>query len=50
LLIPKRVFLGILAPEEATVDTIHLTSAGHQRMADEVWRLLSPAFLHTAQD
>jgi acyl-CoA thioesterase I len=44
LLIPKRVLLSILAVDNATTDSIHLTQAGHRRMAASVWRLLSAAF------
>ena len=43
-LIPKRVFLAVLADRAATLDTIHLSQTGHQRMADSVWQILQPAF------
>jgi acyl-CoA thioesterase I len=43
-LVPKRVFLSVLAANDSTVDTIHLTQAGHQRMAASVWKLVRPAF------
>jgi len=43
-LVPKRVFLTVLASEDATLDTIHLSQAGHQRMANSVWRIVAPAF------
>lgn len=43
-LVPKRVLLSIIATEDSTVDAIHLTQAGHQRMAEAVWRLVKPAF------
>ena len=43
-LIPKRLFLSIIADRESTLDTIHLTQTGHQRMADAVWRLVAHAF------
>lgn len=43
-LVPKRVFLSILAANDATVDTIHLTQAGHDRMAAAVWNLVRSAF------
>jgi acyl-CoA thioesterase-1 len=39
-LVPKRVFLSVLAADGATVDTIHLSAAGHQRMCDTLWRIL----------
>ncbi len=38
-LIPKRVFLSILAEGNSTLDSIHLSQSGHQRMADLVWRI-----------
>ncbi|MCO6043438.1 GDSL-type esterase/lipase family protein [Aeoliella sp. ICT_H6.2] len=44
LLVPKRVFLTILAGEASTLDTIHLSQAGHQAMAERVWHLVKPAY------
>ncbi|MEZ6116930.1 MAG: SGNH/GDSL hydrolase family protein [Pirellulaceae bacterium] len=46
-LVPKRVFLSILGEQNATLDSIHLSQAGHQRMADTVWNLVDPAFAST---
>jgi acyl-CoA thioesterase I len=43
-LIPKRVLIGVLAGGSATLDSIHLTEAGHQRMANEVWAVIRPAY------
>lgn len=43
-LIPKRVFLSILAEGGSTLDSVHLSQQGHQNMADQVWRILGPAF------
>ncbi len=43
-LVPKRVFLSILAGEGSTLDTIHLSPTGHQRMAECVWRLVESAY------
>lgn len=43
-LIPKRVFLSVLAGDDSTLDTIHLSQAGHQRMANTVWRVIGPAY------
>ena len=43
-LIPKRVFLSVIAGGNATLDTIHLSQSGHQAMADCVWRLVRSAF------
>ena len=50
-LVPKRVLLSILAAKDSTLDTIHLTQAGHHRMAACVWQLVSLAFptKHAAQ-
>jgi acyl-CoA thioesterase-1 len=44
LLIPKRVLLGVLRADATTLDSIHLSPAGHQRMAQAVWRVIHPAF------
>lgn len=43
-LVPKRVFLSVLADNHSTLDTIHLSQAGHRSMADCVWRLISSAY------
>lgn len=43
-LVPKRVFLSVIAGSESTLDTIHLSQAGHQFMADTVWSLVQDAF------
>jgi len=39
-LIPKRVFLAVLTGNNATLDSIHLSRAGHRRMAGVVWAIL----------
>jgi acyl-CoA thioesterase-1 len=44
VLIPKRHLMAILADSAATVDTIHLTTAGHRRMADLAWERIRDAF------
>lgn len=44
ILVPKRVFLSVIAGNESTLDTIHLSQSGHQFMADCVWRLVESAF------
>ena len=44
LLVPKRVLLGVLLAEGATIDSVHLSRAGHERMADAIWAILRPAF------
>jgi len=43
-LIPKRVFISVLAGGGATLDSIHLSEAGHQQMADSVWAVIDPAY------
>ncbi len=43
-LIPKRVFLSIIAGTDSTLDSIHLSQAGHQNMADVVWSFLKSAY------
>jgi len=42
-LIPKRILLSVIEAADATVDSLHLTQQGHDRMADIVWALLEPA-------
>jgi len=39
-LVPKRVLLSIIAGSESTLDSIHLSQAGHQKMANVVWGFL----------
>ena len=43
-LVPKRVFLGLLAGDGATLDSVHLSQVGHQHMATVVWELIAPVF------
>lgn len=43
-LIPKRIFLSVLAADDSTLDSIHLTQAGHDRMANGVWEIVRSAF------
>jgi acyl-CoA thioesterase-1 len=43
-LIPKRVFMSVLASEDATLDGIHLSESGHRRMAEAVWSVIEPAY------
>lgn len=43
-LIPKRVLIAVLTEEAATLDMIHLSQAGHRRLAADVWAVLRPAF------
>lgn len=42
-LIPKRILLSVVEAAESTVDSIHLTQQGHDRMAGFVWSLVEPA-------
>lgn len=44
LLVPRRVLLGVLLQDGATVDTIHLSPEGHSRMAEVLWKVLLGAF------
>lgn len=48
ILIPRRIFLGLLAGSDATLDSIHLSQAGHEQMAATVWRLVAPAYIDAA--
>jgi acyl-CoA thioesterase-1 len=43
-LIPRRALAGLLAAGGATVDSVHLTPEGHERMAEVVWGLIRPAY------
>lgn len=44
ILIPKRVFLSVIAGVDSTLDSIHLSQSGHQFMADCVWNFVQHAF------
>ena len=44
VLIPKRVFLSVIAGSDSTLDSIHLSQSGHQFMADCVWSFVQRAF------
>jgi acyl-CoA thioesterase-1 len=44
VLIPKRIFLAVLAGEGATLDSVHLSREGHGRMAEAVWAVIRPAY------
>jgi acyl-CoA thioesterase-1 len=43
ILVPKRLLLGVLTTPGATVDTVHLTPAGHDAMARRLWPILRTA-------
>ena len=49
LLIPKRIFLSVIAGGDATLDTIHLSQAGHRLMMETVWQIIGPAYAETDQ-
>jgi len=40
-LIPKRLLVDVLSSPGATVDTLHLSQAGHQHLADQVWSVIA---------
>jgi len=42
-LVPKRVFLSVITGSGSTLDGIHLSQSGHERMADCVWHMLQSA-------
>jgi len=44
LLVPRRVLLGVLLGEGATLDPIHLSPLGHDRMAAAIWEVVEPAY------
>ena len=43
-LIPKRIFLSVLASGGSTLDSIHLSQEGHHRMAETVWGIIHTAY------
>ena len=43
MLIPKRAFMSVLTEPDSTIDSVHLTQAGHDRMAQLVYEILKPA-------
>lgn len=44
ILIPRRYFSSMLAGNENSVDGLHLSNSGHERMANMIWELLKPLF------
>jgi acyl-CoA thioesterase-1 len=44
ILIPKQVFVAVLATNGATTDSIHLSPAGHRKMAETIWSFIKPAY------
>lgn len=49
-LIPRRIFLSLLADQGATLDSIHLSQAGHQQMAESVWQLVQTAYVNATSE
>ena len=43
-LVPKRLFVAVLTAENSTIDSVHLTQVGHERMAKTVWQSIHPIF------
>jgi acyl-CoA thioesterase-1 len=41
ILIPKRYLASVLIGERATLDGLHLSPAGHQKMAEMIWQLFA---------
>lgn len=41
-LIPKEVLADVLLSPETTLDSIHLTQTGHDRLAEMVWKIIRP--------
>ena len=46
LLVPKRVLLGVLLADGATLDTIHPSALGHEQLAEAIWAVIRPAYVH----
>lgn len=44
VVVPRRILISVLAVDDATSDSIHLTPAGHARMAEAMWRIVGDAF------
>jgi acyl-CoA thioesterase-1 len=42
-LMPKRLLMGVLTSGGATLDSIHLSQAGHARMAERISEILRPS-------
>lgn len=42
-IIPKRLLVDVLAAPGATVDTLHLSEAGHKRLAETIWQVIGHA-------
>jgi len=44
-LIPKKYFAEVLFAPGATVDGIHLSASGHQKMADMIWNFINASIV-----
>ena len=47
-LLPKRLFMRVVASENTTLDSIHLSPRGHEAMANCVWKIVGPALSEDA--
>jgi acyl-CoA thioesterase-1 len=45
IMIPKRVLIGILTTDGATLDTIHLSARGQELMAQAIWGIIHRVFV-----
>ena len=43
-LIPKRMFASVVSASGATIDGLHLSQSGHERMAEVVWTVVGRGF------
>ncbi|MBX7259538.1 MAG: acyl-CoA thioesterase, partial [Candidatus Hydrogenedentes bacterium] len=39
MLVPRRLLARVLASPDATVDSLHLSPAGHERLAQALWEM-----------
>ncbi len=44
VLAPKKAFAKVLTGSDSTVDGLHLSNHGQEKMADMIWGMVSPAF------
>ncbi len=47
ILIPKRYFAEVILSSQGTLDRIHLSNIGHQRMAQMVWNFIGHAMIRS---
>jgi acyl-CoA thioesterase-1 len=43
-LIPKRILMGVLSGDGTTLDSVHHSDAGHQRLASTMWTIVGSAY------